>query len=243
MFEGKIILVTGSGRGIGRSIALEFARTGGIVYIASRTEEELDATAELIEEAGCICEKMVCDLEDKQCVSDVFEDMKSRYGRLDVLVNNAGMLAKGMMEDMDMDEFHKTMAVNVTAPYTLCRLALPLMKENGGAIVNIASLAGIRSVEKFPGIGAYTVSKHALVGLTEALAAEWKEYGIRVNCIAPGAVETEMLRRAAPDLHPVLDPGEVAASALFLASDAASGVNGSTLEMFSHLKAERPKEG
>jgi NAD(P)-dependent dehydrogenase (short-subunit alcohol dehydrogenase family) len=165
----------------------------------------------------------------------MFSSIERDKGRLDILVNNAAIFVPGLVEDISMEDFEKVMSVNCTGAFLCSREAFKLMKPRGGSIVNVSSLSGVRSVEKFPGFCSYIVSKFGVVGLTEALAAEGGRYGIRVNAVCPGAVDTEMLQKAAPDLYPRLSPMQVAQTILYLAGPESSGISGTALEMYSSL--------
>ena len=240
MLRGKKGIVTGGGRGIGRETALALAGSGADVIVCSRNEPELEETVRLAvkgEYEGSI-EPFVCDVASEEDVKKLATHAGGRFGTLDILVNNAGMFSSGKMESLETEDMRKAIEVNCIGMFVVCREVFPLMKEKGGSIINVSSLSGVRGVEKFPGFGPYIVSKFGVIGLTEALAVEWKDYGIRVNAVAPGAVDTEMLRAAAPDLEPVLSTAQVADTILFLASSASSGVNGSTIDIFSSLLKE-----
>jgi len=160
----------------------------------------------------------------------------AEFGRLDILVNNAARLISGPFATLAMRDWDELMAVNLRGAVLCARQAFRLMAERGGAIVNVSSLGGIANTEKFPGYAAYTVSKFALTGLTEALAAEGKDCGIRVNGVAPGAVDTAMLRQAAPHLCTRTTPADVAKVIAFLCDPAESGcMTGATLVINSNL--------
>lgn len=234
--RGKVALITGGGKGIGKTTALLFGKNGARVIVCSRSEKELDETVKSVLDAGGSAERFVCDVSDESEVVKTFAAVGEKFGSLDILVNSAGHFSFGLMEETSAGEFRKMLDINCTGMFLCCREACKLMKKRGGAIVNISSLSGIRGVEKFPGFGAYIVSKFGVVGLTEILAVEWKEYGIRVNAIAPGAVDTEMLQKAAPNLNPRLSPEQVAETILFLAGPESSAINGSTIELFAHLQ-------
>lgn len=240
MLTGKKGIVTGGGRGLGRETALAMARNGAEVIICSRNESELSETVRLSQEgeySGSV-EPFLCDISNEDDVKKLVSHAGKRFGSLDILVNNAGMFSSGKMESLETEQMRKAFEVNCIGMFVACREVFPLMKKKGGSIVNVSSLSGVRGVEKFPGFGPYVVSKFGVIGLTEALAVEWKDYGIRVNAIAPGAIDTEMLRAAAPDLEPVLSARQVADTILFLASSASSGLNGSTIDIFSELLKE-----
>ena len=157
------------------------------------------------------------------------------FGRLDILVNNAAVLIGGPFADMAMADWDQVMAVNLRGA-TLCARGAFRLMSNGGSIVNVSSLGGVPGTEKFPGYAAYTVSKFALTGLTEALAAEGRERNIRVNGVAPGAVDTAMLRQAAPHLRTRTGPADVAKVIAFLCDPSESGcMTGATLVINSNL--------
>ncbi len=232
----QIALVTGGGRGIGAATAETLARKGAHVIIASRTESELTATVGLLNAAGLKASARVLDVADDTAVEATFEQIAAEFGRLDILVNNAAILFGGAFPDMAMADWDRLMAVNLRGAVLCARQAFRLMRTRGGSIVNVSSLGGIQNTEKFPGYAAYTVSKFALIGLTEALAAEGKPCNIRVNGVAPGAVDTAMLRDAAPHLRTRTTPADVAKVIAFLCDPAESGcMTGATLAINSNL--------
>ena len=162
--------------------------------------------------------------------------LAAEFGRLDILINNAAVLLSGSFAEMAMRDWDQIMAVNLRGAVLCAQQAFRLMQERGGAIVNVSSLGGVANTEKFPGYAAYTVSKFALTGLTEALAAEGKAQNIRVNAVAPGAVDTAMLRQAAPHLRTRTTPADVAKIIAFLCDPAESGcMTGATLVINSNL--------
>src|SRR5690606_24382138 len=142
------------------------------------------------------------------------------------------------IEDQSLEDWERVMAVNVRGPFLCSREAFRRMKaeKKRGTIINVSSLSGIRGVEKFPGLSSYVTSKFAVTGLTESLAVEGKDYGIRVNCVAPGAVDTLMLKGAAPHLKTKTTPEDIAKIILFLADESQSGsLNGAVMEVHSNL--------
>jgi NAD(P)-dependent dehydrogenase (short-subunit alcohol dehydrogenase family) len=214
-------LITGAGRGIGRAAAILFAENGADLILVARTGKELAETA-----AQCKSDKIrICqaavDISDIGQIDHMFDSVKSNFSRLDVLVNNAGHFHGGLMANISVDDFKYTLATNLIAPFYLSQKAITLMdKEIGGTIVNISSFSGCFGVEKFPGFGAYNISKYGLWGLTEILALENRDKNIRVNQISPSGVDTRMFRQAVPPgITPQLTPEEVARFILFLASD------------------------
>lgn len=236
MLDGKTALVTGAGRGIGRAVAVSLAKEGARVIVCARSENELNETAQQLAAANGEAETIVCDMADEKAVIALFAHIQTNYGTLDILVNNAGIFSGAYIEDVSMVEYHRVMQVNAAAVFLSCREAFGLMKAKGGSIVNVSSLSGVQGATKFPGFSAYCASKFAVIGITEALAEEGKQCGIRVNAVAPGSVDTEMLREAFPGFNgPMLKPQQVADAILFLAGPHSSAVNGATLDLSSDL--------
>ena len=235
MLNDKVALITGAGRGIGRATALLMAKNSAFVYACSRTREQIDETVRQIRDEGGEAVSISCDVADERQVVDMFAAIKKDKGKLDILVNNAALFEAGLVEDTSLEQFQAVMSVNCDGAFLCAREAFKLMKSGGGSIVNVSSLSGVRGAEKFPGFCSYIVSKFSIVGLTEALAVEGSKYGIRANAVCPGAVDTEMLQKAAPDLYPRLSPMQVAQTILSLAGPDSSGVSGSAVEMYSHL--------
>ncbi len=234
--QQPIALITGGGRGIGAATAEALARKGAHVIVASRTEAELIATVARLRAAGLDASLQVLDFADDAAVDAAFDRIAAEFGRLDILVNNAAIIASGTFAEMTMADWDRLMAVNLRGAVLCARRAFRLMQERGGSIVNVSSLGGVPSTEKFPGYAAYTVSKFALTGLTEALAAEGKACNIRVNGVAPGAVDTDMLRKAAPHLRTRTTPADVAKVIAFLCDPAESGcMTGAMLTINSNL--------
>ncbi len=233
---GQVALITGGGRGIGAATAEALARKGARVIIASRTETELTATVAELQAAGLDATSIVLDVADEAAVEAAFAHITAEQGRLDILVNNAAILLSGPFADTAMADWDRLLAVNLRGAVLCARQAFRLMRERGGAIVNVSSLGGVPGTEKFPGYAAYTVSKFALTGLTEALAAEGRVHHIRVNAVAPGAVDTAMLRQAAPHLRTCTTPADVAKVIAFLCDATESGcMTGATLAINSNL--------
>ncbi|MFO1371394.1 MAG: SDR family oxidoreductase [Candidatus Competibacteraceae bacterium] len=232
----QISLITGGGRGIGAATAEALARKGAHVIVASRTAPELATTVTQLRTAGLSASALVLDVADDAAVEAVFVGIAAEFGRLDILVNNAAILLSGPFAEMEMSDWDRLIAVNLRGAVLCARQAFRLMRERGGSIVNVSSLGGVPGTEKFPGYAAYTVSKFALTGLTEALAAEGKDCNIRVNGVAPGAVDTAMLRQAAPHLRTRTTPADVAKIIAFLCDSTESGcMTGVTLVINSNL--------
>lgn len=213
--KGKTALVTGAGSGIGRAIALRLAKMGMNVVLCGRREEKLWATADAtgrMEDMAVIAG----DLTDEAHLACCVAITKARFGGLDVLVNNAGMALNRPFEETTAEEFDRIMTINVRTPFLLTREALPLLKESDRAtVINIGS---VTSYSGYADQAAYSASKHALLGMTRALAKEVYSDGVRVHLIAPGGVDTDMVRIARPDLNTdgMIQPQEVADAVEYL---------------------------
>ena len=194
----SVVVVTGAGRGIGRAISERFGREGWQVVAASRTVAELEETRRSIEDAGGRCHIQVVDVCVTDDLDDLIERTVERWGRIDVLVNNAGVAPQANILELDPSLFEAILAVNVRAVYHASRAVWPVMvRQGGGAIVNISSVA---AVDPLPGFTGYGASKAWVSAWCRGLADEGKSLGISVFCIAPGAVDTRLLRDLFPDL-------------------------------------------
>jgi NAD(P)-dependent dehydrogenase (short-subunit alcohol dehydrogenase family) len=235
----KVALVTGGSRGIGRAIALAFADAGAHVAICARELPDLEATAREIKARNRKSVAVVCDVAKSDDLENLIRTVRGEFERLDILVNNAGRNAyRGPLIDAEERAWDETMNVNVKGPFMLSQLAVRIMREqSGGSIINMASIAGI----KITNLHIYGVSKAALIMLTQTMAKEWGQYGIRVNAIAPGIVVTKRTERLWRDpaqrtaieegtaLGKISLPEDVASAALFLASEASRFVTGTTI--------------
>ena len=241
-FKDKVALITGGGRGIGRAIALAFAREGARIAVASRTAEQVEQVATEIGD-GAI--SAICDVSNPQSVTRMFTDVQDRLGDVDILVNNAGIAESATLITTSDDLWHRHLAINLSGTFYCTRAALPAMLEKKwGRIINVASIAGKTGA---PYIAAYSASKHGVMGLTRSVALEVATSGITVNAICPGYVDTDMVARGiervttrtgrtadeALDAIKKMSPQnrlataeEVAAVALLLASDEGRGING-----------------
>ena len=194
------------------------AEAGAHVVAAARTTSQINAVADEINESGGKATAIPVDIANEDEAVALFEQISSRLGRLNVVVNNAGIGAYGPVVDFSADDVDRIMAVNVRGTFLCCREAMKLMiPQRSGYIINISSVLGFKG---YPNQAAYTASKHAVMGLTKSLAAEARDYGIRVSAILPGGVDTEMVRRARPDLDPsvLLLPEDIAQTVMYMLS-------------------------
>ncbi len=188
--EGRVALVTGGGRGIGRSIALTLARAGVHVAVAARTVQEIEAVAAEIAALGRRTIFLPLDVSDRDQLAHVPEQVTRALGRIEILVNNAGIHASGPVTRLADATWDAVLATDLTGPFLLCRACLPAMIEaRWGRIINVASIAGKIGLKYG---AAYSAAKHGLIGLTRSLAAEGARYGITANAICPSWTETQM---------------------------------------------------
>ncbi|SRR5680860_48898 len=235
--HGKVAIVTGSSKGIGKSIARGLAENGARVVVSSRKQEAVDAVAEEFKTDGLEAVGIQCHIGDSEQRKSLIAKTIEQYGRIDILVNNAAINPYyGPLEGSDELVFDKIMEVNVKAPWILSNLALPHMKEKGGgSIINISSVEGLRPGF---GLGLYSATKSALIMLTKNQAKEWGRYGVRANVLCPGLIKTKFseglwtdeklvsgLVKALP-LNRIAAPDEMAGIVMLLASDAGSYMTG-----------------
>ena len=216
--HGTIALVTGAGRGIGRAICTELGRAGANVVAAARTQSEIDAVAREITAAGGTAAAFPADLADERSIVELFGQIRERFGRLDIVVNNAGIGLFGPVAEFSAEAFDKVISVNLRGTFLCCREAMRIMiPQHSGYVINISSVVGIKG---YPSQAAYTASKHGVVGLTKSLAVEAQPHGIRVSVVLPGGVDSGMVGDARPDLDRsvLLQPDDVAQTVMFLLS-------------------------
>ena len=235
--DGKVAIVTGASKGIGRFIAQAFGQQGAQIVVSSRKQEAVEAVAAEFQQEGIEAVGVAAHMGDLEQVHYLIKQTQQQYGGVDIIVNNAATNPVfGLVVDTDSEVFAKIMQVNVNGPLELAKLAYPLMKERGGgSVINISSVEGITPG---PGLGLYSVSKSALIALTKVLAREWGKDHIRANVICPGLVETKFSQALTSDerilkqvlagqaLPQVAQPEDIAGLALFLASEAASFCTG-----------------
>jgi NAD(P)-dependent dehydrogenase (short-subunit alcohol dehydrogenase family) len=239
--NGRVAIVTGGGSGIGKATALLLARAGADLVIAGRKPERLDTAAtEIVAATGRHCIAVPTDVRDAEQARRLIETTIAAYGRLDILINNAGRGTHAPLRTMTAEAWNNDVALNLNAAFYCAQAAYPHLCEQGnGTIVNISSLAGVNGTM---GVGAYAAAKAGLQQFTRVAAAEFGPKGVRVNCVAPGMIATELAQKgwaktgfdaaSACQAFPLRRPGtpeEVARAVLFLASDAASYITGETL--------------
>ena len=232
--SGRLALVTGASRGIGAATAEALAAAGARVVLAARNRDALEAVAQSIRDTGGDARAVPADVARSEDVDALFATV-DRFGPLAALVCAAAVLTSAPFEDTTSEIWDRTLSVNLTGSFLCCRAAFAAMRAaGGGRIVNIASLSGVYATEKFPGLAAYNVSKYGVIGLTEAIAVEGKPLGIGAICISPGAVDTQMLRQANPELRPGLTPGDVARLILALLDSPLVAASGANIPLFSN---------
>lgn len=234
----KIAVVTGGGSGIGLAIAEKFVQNEIYTIVIGRNEKKLCAAKQRL---GKLCEVMICDLNELSSIPNLVNNIIKKHSRIDVLVNNAGINMKKEFTDVTDEEFQKIILTNITAVFSLSREVVKCMLEKDikGSIINISSMASQYGIPK---VIAYTASKSAIEGMTRAMAVELSPKGIRVNCIAPGFIATDMSAKALNDdperkskalgrtpMGELGDPSDIGDAAVFLASEAAKYITGVVL--------------
>lgn len=225
----RVVVVTGGGRGIGRAVCARFGSAGAQVVAASRSREELAETCRVVEAAGGRCHACRTDVADESQIDALIDETVERFGSVHVLVNAAGVAPCEGILDLDPEVFESMQAVNVGAIYHLTRRVWPLMAaRKSGVIISISSMA---SLDPFPGLAAYGASKAWVNAWTRGLAEEGRSLGIGVFAVAPGAVETKMLRDAFPDFpaNQTMTPDQVAEMVFTLAQPQSRFASGQTV--------------
>ncbi|MEL1041387.1 3-hydroxybutyrate dehydrogenase [Clostridioides difficile] len=246
MVKDKVVFVTGAASGIGKQIAESFLKNGAKVMFSDINQESLNNTITELQKKGYDCMSVKCDVTKEEEINHAIDKTVEKYGRLDILINNAGLQHVSMIEDFPTDKFEFMIKIMLTAPFIATKKAFPIMKKQGfGRIINMASINGVIG---FAGKAAYNSTKHGLIGLTKVAALEAADSGITVNALCPGYVDTPLVRGQFNDLsktrniplenvleevlYPLvpqkrlLDVQEIADYAMFLASDNAKGITG-----------------
>ncbi len=249
--QQRVAVITGAGSGIGRAMALLFAREGARILAADINGSAAQETASVIAEADGTCQAFTVDVVRPEEVRAMIEQAVSAYGRIDILCNNAGIGSTTDVVECEPDEWDRVMAVNVKSVYLGCKYAIPhMVEQGGGAIINTASVAGMVGLVKR---ASYSASKGAVIALTRQVAIEYVERGIRVNCLCPGTVDSPWVGRlldqaddpaaaraalvARQPVGRLGTPEEIAAAALYLASDDAAFITGTGLVIDGGLTA------
>lgn len=239
--EDKVVVISGAGAGIGRGIATCFAKQGAKLVLSDIKKENLDGILAEMEAIGAKAVGLIADASSNDGIAATFDKARQAFGRIDVLVNNAGVpdYWKTLVELSD-DDWQRNLGINMTGPFRACRAVVPIMAEQGGGvIINIASISALRGGRS--GL-AYTVAKHGIIGLTQAVAVEYGEKGIRCNCVSPGSVITSLSsmdgmseegmkirEKGIVTRPPRAVPEDIAPAVLFLASEDSHYVNGTNL--------------
>jgi 3-hydroxybutyrate dehydrogenase len=246
MVKDKVVLITGAAQGIGYELGKSFAEHGGKVFLTDLQEDAVEKAAASLRELGFEAAGHKCDVTMEEEIAAAVTQCVEKYGRVDVLINNAGLQYVSMIEDFPTEKFELLIKVMLTAPFVALKHALPVMKKQGnGRVINMASINGLVG---FAGKAAYNSAKHGVIGLTKVAALETAEHGITVNAVCPGYVDTPLVRNQLSSLaetrkvplekvlEEVIFPlvpqkrllavEEIANYVLFLASDAAKGITG-----------------
>jgi NAD(P)-dependent dehydrogenase (short-subunit alcohol dehydrogenase family) len=241
---GKVAIVTGASSGIGRATLQRFVEEGAAVLAVGRDERVLAEIAVSVSQEGGLCEAFVADVTEGPAAQQIVTAAVERLGGIDILVNAAGIIASGTVENTTDDGWERMIAINLTAPFRLMRAAVPHLVERRGAVINVSSVTGLRS---FPGVLAYCVSKSGVDQLTRCAALELAPKQVRVNAVNPGVVVTNLHRRSgmaepqyaaflerSRETHPLGRPGtpeEIAEAILYLASARSSWMTGETIAL------------
>jgi 3-oxoacyl-[acyl-carrier protein] reductase len=238
MLDGKVVLVTGASRGIGKAVALLAAENHAHVIINyNKNEKGAAELVDMIHGKGFSASMIKADVSSEDEVKDMFSSIKEKYSKIDVLVNNAGLMRNSLLALTSTELFDHTIDVNLKGTFLCTRYASNMMrKQRSGRIINISSIVGLQGCE---GQAVYSASKAAVIGFTRSVAKELGRYGITVNAIAPGLIETDLIKDIKPDIREKMlsnislgrigTPEDVAKVVLFLSSDLASYVSGSVI--------------
>ncbi|HET7010406.1 MAG TPA: SDR family NAD(P)-dependent oxidoreductase [Anaerolineales bacterium] len=224
----KVAIITGGGRGIGRALAEGFSAEGAQVVVAARTSREVESVASQIRTAGRNALGVICDVTDETQVQAMVRRAVETFGRVDVLVNNAGVSGMRPVWGIPKASFEKTLAVNLVGTFLCTKHVWPILRERGGSIINVSSLGGIRG---YALLSAYCASKWGQIGFTLACAEEGKPHRIRVNALAPGRADTSFRAQIHEDKTRMLKPEDHLGACVFLASDESAFVTGQIIAL------------
>jgi NAD(P)-dependent dehydrogenase (short-subunit alcohol dehydrogenase family) len=233
---GKVVLITGGGRGIGKAVALAYAREGARLAVCARTKTEIEETAAEVRALGGECAALACDVSLEDSAAETVKSVERQFGGVDVLVNNAGVMTRPTpIMEFDVKKWDYTIAVNLRGSFLMAKGVLPLMaRKKSGSIINVSSSFGRGG---YPDFGAYVASKWAVEGFTQTLAAEVRSSNIRVNSVDPGYVATKLTRFRGGRPESVTDVF------VFLASDESKGVTGRMLSSSDWKSEIRQRQG
>jgi len=234
--KDKVTIITGGGRGIGKAIALGFAKQGSHIVVAARTETEVKLVAEKVREHGIESLGITCDISDENQVKNLIDETINKFNKIDVLINNAGIGSMRPVYGTSLESFEKVIKVNLTGTFLCTKHVWQTMKNSGGgSIINISSLGGLVG---YPMLSAYCASKWGQIGFTKACAEEGKKDNIRVNAIAPGKADTAIRSKIKEDKSRMLTPEDQVDACVFLASDESRYISGQviSLEWFGEEK-------
>ena len=240
-FEKKVVLITGAGAGIGKAAAEKYAAVGAKVAVNSVSGSG-QKVADALAAEGYDVLFVQGDISKAEDAQSMVDRTVEKFGRLDILVNNAGIVAGGNVEEISLEDFERTMQVNVTGTFLMCKYAMPYLRKSRGVIVNVSSVVAVKAVANR---AAYSASKGAVLALSKAMAADYLKMGIRVNCICPGTVHTPSLDdriAASPDPEQAMrdfvarqpmgrlgEAEEIAAAILFASNEDAAFLNGTNI--------------
>lgn len=229
-FEGMTACVVGASMGIGRRTAERLLEAGASVGLLARSAAPIEELAARHPDRAIA---LRADATDPAAVSHAFHRLEERFGGCDLLVSCAGLVEPRLLVETTPEQWDRSVRANLHSVFLVVKRALaPMIVRGSGSIVCVASISGVHGTEKFPGLVPYCASKAGVIGLVEAVAAEIRDTGVRINAVSPGSVDTEMLRQASPDAVPAMTTDEVADTILFLLSDRSRPIQGQNLHVW-----------